>query len=313
MFQNGVGLKVFDEYSSFDVNAREVFLNFSVEDWIAESCFTSIFMWNKVLNTKYTIINGILCCFFSFHEEEYFCSIFCKEKNTDNITETIKELKEIFNSKNLTLKIEYVSESMKTVLENIMNFDFTLKYERKYSDYIFKADCLMDLEGPLNREKRYEYNYFIRHNDYSVVEVTKENVFEALNFMDYINCEKKSCCECDYGCEKDALFLVAENFDVLNCCGIFVMIDGKIAAYVIGERLSERMFAYHFLKQDKRYKGLSVFLQVEFGKRYYNGALYINYSEDLAYLGLRKYKMKLRPFKLAHKYEFEFSNLTHEI
>lgn len=297
----------FEEFDSFGIDKRELFLKHSQEEWIAESSFTSIFMWQSVLKTHYHVFNGIFCCFFEKYNEPPFAAMYCPSSiSIEAIEKTLKQLMKLFAQKCLLFKLGYVTKSLSEKLDRISWLNYKVHYDIGYSDYIYDTREFMSFEGPFNRKKRYEWNHFVKHQMTEIEMITVENSYNCIEFIKKVCCSQNKCGDCGYGCERKALEAVLGHFSALKCEGIIVSIEGETVAYAIGEKLSQRMYAYHFLRLQKNYIGLGYFLQTAFGNQFHSKIPYINYGEDLNDDGLRNYKKKRRPFLLAHKYEFQF-------
>lgn len=102
----------------------------------------------------------------------------------------------------------------------------------------------------------------------------------------------------DYEAAKEALL----NMDELALCGGIYYVDGRPAAYVLGEELSPEVFAIHFEKGLTRYKGLLQYVNRNFAGILPSKYRFINREQDLGDVGLKHSKQSYRPIGFVKKY-----------
>lgn len=303
----------FNNYAKLDICSKPIFDSYRNEEWIAESGFTSIFMWESFHNARYCIINDILCIFCQSEYAPPYAIMLSKEFSAESVESAIEALLTIFSERNLRLILGYILPSLMPFIESLNNYNYSISYNRKNSDYIYETQDFVSLEGVKHKSRRYDINHLLRNHNAEAELMTSENSHLCLDFIAETTCLQKDCAECasDFGCEKDALNILIDNYDALGCCGMYIRLDGRLSAYVIGEKLSQNLFSYHFLKSYKSVRGLSAFIHAEFCKQFFSDVKYINYSEDMSHTGLKKYKLQMKPYKIAHKYFAEITPLIY--
>jgi len=94
-----------------------------------------------------------------------------------------------------------------------------------------------------------------------------------------------------------------ERMDELQLCGGIYYVDGKPAAYILGEEIAEgKTFVIHFEKAVGEYKGLYQFINQSFAAILPEKYTYINREQDLGDEGLRQAKLTYRPVGFIKKY-----------
>ena len=102
----------------------------------------------------------------------------------------------------------------------------------------------------------------------------------------------------DYTAAKEAL----EMAYPLQLCGGIYYVDGKPAAYALGEELGTATFAVHFEKGISGVKGLMQFVNMSFAEILPSSYKFVNREQDLGDEGLRQAKESYRPVGFIKKY-----------
>lgn len=95
-------------------------------------------------------------------------------------------------------------------------------------------------------------------------------------------------------------------FEQFGLSGGIIRINGKIAAFTIGEGINSDTFCVHIEKADTQYSGIYAGINNLFARSAASGYKYINREEDLGIEGLRKSKLSYRPAFLLDKYTVIF-------
>ena len=102
--------------------------------------------------------------------------------------------------------------------------------------------------------------------------------------------------------EKQMLYNVLDNYDRLDLKGGYIEVEGKMAAFAIGEKLRNTLYV-HIEKADKSYKGSYAVINNEFVKNNQeSGVVFVNREEDAGDQGLRKAKLSYYPVEIIKKY-----------
>ena len=79
-------------------------------------------------------------------------------------------------------------------------------------------------------------------------------------------------------------------------------VDGRLAAFSIGEPICSNVFGVHIEKADTRYHGAYPAMAREFAAHFAMDYTYLNREEDLGIAGLRKSKLSYYPELLLEKW-----------
>jgi len=178
---------------------------------------------------------------------------------------------------------------------------------RDHWDYLYSVSELIELSGNRFHKKKNLFNQFVKKNEYVYMPMGPECVEQALEMQDawcdWRDCEQNGLLMA----ENEAIYRVLQNFDRLTgIMGGVIHVDGKIAAYTVGESLCEDTVIIHFEKADTRYKGAyqainQVFLANEAAR-----FKYVNREQDLGDEGLRKAKLSYNPLDFVKKCRVSF-------
>ncbi|WP_037570822.1 DUF2156 domain-containing protein [Spirochaeta cellobiosiphila] len=177
---------------------------------------------------------------------------------------------------------------------------YKIQEDRDNFDYLYNREDLATLSGRKFHKKRNLVNAFINSYSYEEVPLTPERKDDAFWLIEEWRKDRED--DGDYKAAIEALQLCQE----LELKGYMVYVDGKPAAYTLGESLAAgKMFVVHFEKAINEYKGIYQFINKAFASilpKHYN---YINREQDLGDEGLRQAKMTYRPCGFVKKYKVE--------
>jgi len=190
--------------------------------------------------------------------------------------------------------------SMKCVTEaqapELARAGYNVVEDRDNFDYLYAREDLSTLAGRRYHRKKNLVNFFTGHYEYEGRPLLDEYIPDALAVLDGWLSARDS--EGDYAAAKEAL----ERCAVLQLCGGIYYVDGKPAAYTLGEELDKKTFAIHFEKGLEGYKGLMQFVNLSFASILTGLYDRVNREQDLGDEGLRKAKMSYRPVGFVKKY-----------
>jgi hypothetical protein len=102
--------------------------------------------------------------------------------------------------------------------------------------------------------------------------------------------------------EDSALKEALDNMDQLGFFGGVALIDGKIQALTLGERLSKDTAVVHFEKANPSIRGLYQFINQEFCRNVLRGFEFVNREQDVGEPGLRRAKEGYHPHHFVEKH-----------
>lgn len=169
-------------------------------------------------------------------------------------------------------------------------------------DYLYDRAALAALKGNRFHKKKNLLRQFQRKYDFDLRPLTADAIQAALD-MQETWCTWRDCESSDLlTAENRAITTVLENWQRLeNLCGAYLLIDGEMAAYTIGERFSEDTLLVHFEKGRSGIKGVYQAINQMFLASMPGFSL-VNREQDLGDAGLRKAKLSYHPVDFIKKY-----------
>jgi len=168
--------------------------------------------------------------------------------------------------------------------------------DRDNFDYLYSREELSKLSGRKFHKRKNLVNAFISRYSYEGRPLTAEYKAAAVDVLERWLEERGE--EGDYIAAKEAL----ERMEELKLCGAIYYVEGKPAAYTLGEELGEDAFAIHFEKGLREFKGLMQFVVQSFAQILPEKYRFINREQDLGIEGIRKAKMGYRPVGFVKKF-----------
>lgn len=193
------------------------------------------------------------------------------------------------------VSVEQVSE--------LAGMGYSVTEDRDNFDYLYLREELVKLSGVRFHKKKNLVNAFISSYSCEGRPLLKEYINDAVAILEMWR--EKADNPGDYVAAKEAL----ENMEELQLCGGIYYVDGKPAAYTLGEELGTGdSFVIHFEKAAGDYKGLYQFVNQSFAAILPEKYRFINREQDLGDEGLRQAKMTYRPFGFVKKYRASLIN-----
>ena len=297
---------IFKKLSLEDKNSIDKYI-YPYKFLSCEYSFTSLYIWKDACDIQYTIYKQALILKKKDFDGNYHFMqpLGYNKEDLGDIIEELKAYREENHMKYLFKDLEESFIQEFNVLLNEKN-DFYIEEDRDNFDYLYEAKKLMTFSGKKLHSKKNHYNAFVKSYNYEVVEINDEKVI-----TDVIDIAEKWYEETD---EKDiklyyellAIKDIINNMSLLNLHGVAVYVDGKVAAFSIGESLNEKLAIIHIEKGDKNINGIYSFIAKTFIDKCFNNAEIINREQDLGIDGLRKSKMSYYPLKLEKKFILSF-------
>jgi hypothetical protein len=196
-----------------------------------------------------------------------------------------------------------ISDSVLTpVNEELAKRGIAVAEDRDNFDYLYLRSELAELAGKKFHKKKNLVNQFLHaYENHEAKQLTPDLVGDALAVLDHWRQAKsrERGEDGDYRAAREAL----ELFETLRLRGAVYYVDGKPAAYCLGESIAKgKMFAIHFEKAIDEYKGIYQFMNQAFAEALPRFFTYINREQDLGDEGLRQAKMTYRPAGFVQKY-----------
>jgi uncharacterized protein len=201
----------------------------------------------------------------------------------------------------LLLELFHNFKTMKCVSEQhavlLQQKGFTVREDRINFDYVYTRKDLAQLYGRKFHKKRTLVNAFLNNCAYEGRPLLEEYASDALRILE--SWRQGHDDPGDYVAAKEAL----EKMDELQLCGGIYYVDGRPAAYSLGEELARgTSFVIHFEKAASDCKGIWQFVNQAFASILPEKYQTINREQDLGDEGLRHAKLSYNPISFVKKY-----------
>ena len=239
-------------------------------------------------------------------DNEYKAYLFpmCDRGNTDLIKKAIDNIFEDAHSKGKKVCFNTVTKLCKDKLVTLYADKFMIIDCRDYYEYVFTTSKIANLSGSFFQSKRNKINKLEKeHCENIVVDSLNKQDKMALEqfYIEWLN-EHGNNNERVFETEMKEFRLAIENFEELNLIGIKIIIDGELAGFNFGSRISANTYDGMVQKGDVKYDGIYELLNRETARLWTDKFEYLNFEEDLGIEGLRKAKLLYQPDILLEKY-----------
>ncbi|NMB75043.1 MAG: DUF2156 domain-containing protein [Myxococcales bacterium] len=184
---------------------------------------------------------------------------------------------------------------------------FAVEPAREHFDYLYRRTDLAELSGKKYHGKRNHIAQFERRHAfrYESLDVVRA---ESCRELAARWCQVKRCQE-DQGLTGESRAVEKALLHIapleLRCGSIVV--DGRVAAFCLGEMLNPETAVIHIEKADPEIPGLYPLINREFCRRAIPDAIFVNREQDLGEEGLRKAKLSYHPVRLVEKFRIRLA------
>jgi hypothetical protein len=180
---------------------------------------------------------------------------------------------------------------------------FVVEPVRDHFDYVYLAGDLIALSGKAYRAKRKHLNYLLRSYAMLYEPITEAHVDACLGLAEdwrtLRRCEDNLNLLGEWNATREAL----SHLRRLQIKGGVILINGKVEAFTLGERLNEETAVVHIEKANTEIRGLYAAINQQFCEKQWSDTRFINREQDLGEPGLRKAKLFYNPDHLVEKYK----------
>lgn len=298
-------------FKDIDINSKsQLELYFKLLDYEAsEYCFSTIYMWRHLFNTKYYIENDFAIILLEYEKNVFSIIPLCKK---DKLSYVIDFALNYIKNEYKIINLKGINEEIADIIKINYKEKFIYEKERDLFEYIYDAESLRTLSRRKNKKKRNHVNAFLNlyKNRYEYKLLEKENFEECLELIDRWEQNKENI-ESSGHKEFDEEILsikeVFENYEKLkdNVKIAGVYIDNKLEAFTIGEKINENIALIHIEKANQNINGLYQYINQQFLLNEFPNIKYVNREEDLGIDGLRQAKLSYHPCKFIEKYSIK--------
>jgi len=175
----------------------------------------------------------------------------------------------------------------------------SVEFSEDDSDYVYTLEKLSTYQGHKLHGQKNLLNQFLDRYTPEAKPLTQDRMQEALHVLDVWQADMGQPKEAtDYFPCREAL----DRYDELVLCGGIYYVENEPAGFVIGEEIRPDMFALHFAKGKRKFKGLYQYMYNHFAKILPKQYAFLNFEQDLGKLALRIAKSSYDPDRILKKY-----------
>lgn len=292
------------EFKTLQLNDKEIIDKYigSYEYGTYEYAFSTLYMWRKMCNPYYAILQDSLIIRKEEKEKgQYFMAPI--GASDEKITAIVAELSKIkAGSGNMPYLFRDIEEDYLQKFISIYGDKVTYVEDENNFDYIYEVNELIELPGKKFHSKKNHFNSFKKTYDYIVKDIKDEDTAaKCIHFAGQWLKEKSGVTE-ELKYELTVIEDIITNSEALGIQGMAVFVQDEVVAFSLGEKLKEEMAVIHIEKGNSDYKGVYAFINKVFLHKYFADVKFVNRQEDLGIKGLRKAKQSYHPVKLEKKF-----------
>ena len=202
-------------------------------------------------------------------------------------------------------RFTFIPENLVKIWKKIFGDGIEFAELRDYRDYILDLEKIYKLQGQKLKHFRNEKNFFEKHFDYEVEEITPKIFDELFQFQFQVGENLKNRINRKIFVEEENknFKFALDNWNKFNLFGFVVRVDKKIVAYIINNEISEKYLIGLFAKADYNFKGANQFAYwYDAKKNLERGFFEINIMDDAGEENLRFFKEHLQPKSMLRKF-----------
>ncbi len=263
----------------------------------SEFTFTNLFMWRCRYKPIWKRINDLLVILLRNDAGEYFGTPPIGMGNKEDALRTIFDDLEKFSVAG------YVAKAEKRFIEQWIDPGaYNVSEDIDNSDYVYLSKNLIELPGNRYHKKRNHINKFTRNFEFEYKNLDVNSVDCFLNLQEDW-CEMRKCIEDPELLQEDkAIYEALINYEELDFRGGGILIDNKVEAFALGERLNDETAVIHIEKANPEINGLYAAINQLFCANNFTDFKYINREQDLGISGLRQAKQSYYPHHMIEKF-----------
>lgn len=183
------------------------------------------------------------------------------------------------------------------------DMDLEAQPSREHWDYLYAVSDLAELKGRKYHKKKNLLNQFNKNYHYDYLSLGADNIHLTTQ-MQADWCTWRDCAaEEALDSENRVILKILDKWDQFErLMGGALMVDNRMVAYTVAEKLADDNLLIHFEKGDANYKGVYQAINQIFLKAVGPPYQTVNREQDLGSQGMRKAKMSYHPIGFIEKY-----------
>ena len=290
-----------DEFKPLDLHDKGVFTEYLALDppQASEFTFTNLFIWRHHHRPLWKSWRD--CIFVVLHPEEEKTPLGLAPFGPGNKEKAFNRLAEVLQRVTHRIQIGRVEESF--LQQYVDPGRYTWALDRDNCDYVYETKDLIQLAGKRYHRKKNHLNRFVKSYAFEYRPLDQDLV-ECVLEMQAAWCALRECREKpDLLSEDHAVFEALTRFEELDYQGGGIIMEGKVEAFSIGERLNTDTAVIHVEKANPDIPGLYAAINQRFCQHAWRHMSYVNREQDLGIKGLRKAKESYLPHHMINKYK----------
>ena len=268
-----------------------------------EYLFASLYMWRKLNNVKYAVIDETLVI--EKNEEgkgTFYAQPFgYKKENLISIVEALMERNSEYTDRDYIFGD--VDEDFVEDLKKYTDFKIEVVEDIDDFEYVYNTQDLIELKGKKYHGKKNHVNSFEKSYEYEIKTINSDSVInDCMQLLQKWHEEVAVTVDKEMLMEIDAIEDLFRELHLCDLQSIAIYVDGELAGFAVGERVNEKMAVIHVERGEISYKGIYAFLNRKFLMESFSDTLLVNRQEDTGNEGLRKAKQSYHPSKMIKKY-----------
>lgn len=269
------------------------FLFQQMQPRVSELTFANLYLFRRAHHYRLTRVGDSLVVLGTgYSGEEYFLPPL--GENTGNA------LNILFSKGQVLYGVD--EKFVATFLIGLEGLGFT--EDRDAFDYVYKRNDLATLSGNRYHKKKNRANYFTNRHSFTIDKYSDRYYASTLTLLEdwwrIRSGEESRSIELELAASVEGLEKAAH----LGLEGIVVLVEGRVRAYALGEKLNSNTSVCHFEKADLFLEGIYQVVDQEFNRQCFVDCEFVNREQDLGEPALRKSKLSYHPVELVKKYRF---------
>lgn len=297
-------ITMFDELKKQNFDEFKTILNSCYEN--SESSVASMYIWQHYYNTKFCVKNNIIYSIYDMHgtiSPEAFMPYGANRNSCEATDFLISYFEQNFDK---YPKINLATEDYLQFLLNCGKYNIRYEEIRNSFDYVYNTKDLIDLSGKKYHAKKNHYNSFVKNHNIKYRRYDSDMHDKCIEFCSDVIKQRTKDNEKIYNSEMHSIEKAFEAYDLLNLICSLIIVDDKIVALSLGEKLTDNCALIHIEKASYDYRDAYPVINRLTLQNEFSNLEYVNREEDLGIPGLRKAKESYHPCRMIKKYKIEF-------
>ena len=287
------------EFKKLDIDDKALFESYLKNKYEnSETSFANLYIWKDYYNTVYTEYDGFLIILNTSPNGKIHCYMPYGDGDVKNV---LDELMAYLKIRGQDIRITSANRQQADYICSLYP-ETRVRENIAFNDYVYLTESLINLSGKKLHSKRNHLNRFKSKYFYTYREMQKEDFDKCLSLAGRLMLKDRDEDSYSYTEELKSIKRAFKYFDEFDFSGGVIEIDGSLAAFSVGEALTDSCALIHIEKADTQYDGIYAAINNEFAKNRWKDYKYINREEDMGIEGLRKAKLSYRPDHMVRKY-----------